>query len=97
MMREVIIRYRVDDDSENQLFLARVFERFLEEGVTKIFAKAYTKKAVEELEAKEEIDGLQEPIVFFSEDGEIVRASSKESDGRDTQKGAGEEPILAED
>lgn len=85
MLREIHIRYRVDEENPVQVFTAKVFERFLEESMPKIFAKAFTKKVVEELESKGEIDGLVEPVAFFEEDGQIVRASMKEGDGRDTE------------
>ena len=84
-MREIHVRYRINDDSPVQVFTAKVFERFLEEGLPKLFAKAFTKKVVEELEAKTDIDGLVEPVLFFEEDGVITRASTKESDGQDTK------------
>lgn len=93
-MREVHIRYRINEDSSVQLFLAKVFERHLEEGVSKLFNKAFTKKVVEELEAKEDIDGLVEPVLFFEEDGMIVRSSMKEGDGRDTEADPEQEKAL---
>jgi len=82
LIKEVHVKFRIDETDEVQEFLGKLLDRELEAAVVKVWKKVIDKKTVEELESRS-IE-IPVPSVFFSEDDSVVRIATEEDSGRDT-------------
>lgn len=85
MKKEIRVKFSVDVTDDVQDFLAKLFEREAEKALAKTWKKVFGGETEEELKARNIV--IQDPSIWFENDGQVERITTAEGDGRDTAAG----------